>query len=139
MAARGRGAILLVSSMSGWAAQPYMAHYGAAKAYILSLGEALHHEMKDRGVDVAVLSPGPTDTPMAAGTGIDFASMGMAIMQPEAVAATGLAALGRRPGAVAGSRNRLMAWMMTRLMPRAWVGAMFRKMMGRALGIPRPA
>lgn len=139
MTDRKRGAILFVSSMSGWAGQPYMAHYGAAKAYVLSLGEALHHELKDHGVDVAVLSPGPTDTPMAAGTGIDFASMGMAIMRPDDVAATGLAALGRTQVAVPGVRNKLMAMMMTRLMPRAWVGAMFRMMMGRALSIARPA
>lgn len=137
MARRRRGAILFVSSMSGWSSQPYMAHYGASKAYILSLGEALHQEMKDKGVDVAVLSPGPTDTPMAAATGIDFASMGMAIMRPDDVAATGLAALGHRPNAVPGVRNRMMAFMMTRLMPRAWVGAMFRSMMGRALKIQR--
>ena len=139
MAARGRGAILLVSSLSGWMAQPYMAHYGAAKAYILALGEALHHEMRDKGVHVSVLSPGPTDTPMAANTGIDFASMGMAVMQPDAVAAAGLSALGRSAHAVPGVRNQLMVWMMTRLMPRSLVGAMFRWMMGRALGIGRGA
>lgn len=137
MAQRGRGAILLVSSLSGWMVQPYMAHYGAAKAYILALGEALHYEMADKGVHVSVLSPGPTDTPMAAGTGIDFASMGMAVMQPEAVAAAGLAALGRRAHAIPGPRNNVMAWMMTRLMPRWAVGRMFRWMMGRALGIAR--
>ena len=82
MAEQGRGAILFVSSLSGWTPQPYMAHYGAAKAYVLSLAEALHQEMKDKGVDVSVLSPGPTQTPMMQATGIDFASMGMAIMQP---------------------------------------------------------
>jgi len=138
MAARGKGAILFVSSLSGWAGQPYMAHYGAAKAYILSLGEALHQEMKDKGVDVTALSPGWTDTPMSASTGIDFASMGMARMQPEQVAAAGLAALGRRPDAVPGLRNQLMVLMMTRLMPRSWLGAMFRMMMRRA-GVLHPA
>jgi len=137
MAERRRGAVLLVSSLSGWMAQPYMAHYGAAKAYILSLGESLHHEMKDKGVDVAVLSPGPTDTPMVAATGIDFGSMGMAVMQPPPVAKTGIAALGVRAHAVPGLRNRVMLLMMTRLMPRRWVGAMFQMMMGRALHIDR--
>ncbi len=96
MAKRRRGAILLVSSLSGWTGQPYMAQYGASKAYILSLGEGLYREMKDLGVDVAVLSPGPTDTPMAAATGIDFAKMSMKVMDPTDVAAAGLAALGRR-------------------------------------------
>lgn len=135
MARRRRGAILLVSSLSGWMSQPYMAAYGASKAYILSLGESLHSEMKDLGVDVAVLSPGPTDTPMAAGTGIDFASMGMAIMSPADVAATGLAALGHRPNAIPGARNKLMAVSMTHLMPRSAVSAMFRRMLGKALDV----
>ena len=138
MAARGRGGVLLVSSLSGWMAQPYMAGYGAAKAYILAFGDALHYEMKDLGVDVSVLSPGPTDTPMAAATGIDFASMGMKVMNPSTVAELGLAALGRRADAVPGFRNRMMAFMMSRLMPRRWVGAMLKMMMGKALKISRP-
>ena len=139
MATRHRGAVLLVSSLSGWMSQPYMAHYGAAKAYIMALGDALHHEMKDKGVDVAVLSPGPTDTPMAAAVGIDFAAMGMQVMQPSSVAAAGLAALGQKPHAVPGARNRMMLFMTSRLMPRRWVGAMMKMMMGKALKIlPRP-
>lgn len=135
MVKNGRGAILLVSSLSGWMAQPYMAHYGAVKAYILNLAAGLHEEMKDRGVDVSVLSPGPTDTPMAAGTGIDFKSMGMQIMKPEDVAMAGILALGKRVNAVPGFRNKMMVFMMTRLMPRRFVGSMFRKMMGKALNI----
>jgi short-subunit dehydrogenase len=135
MAGRGRGAILLVSSLSGWMAQPYMAAYGAAKAYVIALGEALHQELKDKGVDVSVLSPGPTQTPMMVATGIDFAAMGMAIMQPEAVAATGLAALGHRAHAVPGLRNQVMVFFMTRVLSRGAVGALFKRMMGRALGL----
>ena len=44
---------------------PYSANYAATKAYLLSLGEALHYELKATGVIVTVLSPGPTDTPMS--------------------------------------------------------------------------
>jgi short-subunit dehydrogenase len=133
MAARKRGAILFVSSLSGWMPQPYMAHYGAAKAYVLALAQGLHEEMKDQGVDVSVLSPGPTQTPMMESTGIDFGAMGMAIMQPREVAASGLAALGRQADAIPGLRNRVMAFMMTRVMSRGAVAALFKKMMGRAL------
>jgi hypothetical protein len=120
-------------------AQPYMAHYGAAKAYVMALGEGLYQEMKDQGVDVAVLSPGPTETPMMKATGIDFASMGMAVMQPGPVAESGLAALGHRAHAIPGLRNKLMVFFMTRVMSRGLVGWMFKKMMGRALKIPAPA
>lgn len=139
MAQRGNGAILFVSSLSGWSAQPYMAHYGAAKAYVLSLGEALHQEMKDKGVHVSVLSPGPTDTAMAQDINAELVKMGMAVMSPEDVARTGLSALGRRPNAVPGMRNKMMLLMMTRLMPRPWTGAMFRWMMRRVLQIGRAA
>ena len=114
-----------------------MAHYGAAKAYVLSLGEALHQEMKDKGVDVSVLSPGPTDTAMAPDLDAEFVKMGMAVMSPEAVARAGLSALGRRPNAVPGAWNKMMATMVTRSMPRSWTAAMFRWMMGRVLRVER--
>lgn len=133
MAQRGHGAILFVSSLSGWMPQPFMAQYGATKSYVMGLAAGLHFEMKGLGVDVSVLSPGPTDTPMAAATGIDFASMGMSIMRPEDVAACGLAALGRKLDAVPGPRNKMMAFMMSRLMSRSLAGTMFKMMMGRAL------
>lgn len=133
MAQRRRGAILFVSSLSGWMPQPFMAQYGATKSYIMGLAAGLHFEMKDLGVDVSVLSPGPTDTPMAKATGIDFASMGMSIMSPQDVARCGLNALGRKLDAVPGVRNKIMAFMMSRLMSRGMAGSMFKMMMGRAL------
>jgi short-subunit dehydrogenase len=135
MAERGRGAILFVSSLSGWMPQPWMAGYGASKSYVSALAAGMHFEMKRSGVDVSVLSPGPTDTPMAKATGIDFAAMGMTVMPPEAVAACGLNALGHRLDAIPGWKNRMMVFMMSRLMSRASAGFMFRKMMGKALGI----
>lgn len=134
MAQRGQGAILFVSSLSGWMPQPWMAGYGASKAYINGLAAGMHFEMKGTGVDVSVLSPGPTDTPMAKATGIDFKAMGMTVMDPKDVAACALDALGRRLDAIPGGKNRMMAFMMSRLMSRATAGAMFRKMMGKALG-----
>ena len=41
---------------------PFEAVYGATKAFILSLSEALHNELKDTGVTVTALMPGPTET-----------------------------------------------------------------------------
>ena len=134
MAQRGKGAILFVSSLSGWMPQPWMAGYGASKSYINGLAAGMHFEMKGTGVDVSVLSPGPTDTPMAKATGIDFKAMGMTVMPPHEVAACGLDALGDRLDAIPGGKNRMMAFMMSRLLSRAMAGAMFRKMMGKALG-----
>lgn len=134
MVARGRGAILFVSSLSGWMPQPWMAGYGASKAYVAALAAGMHFELKGSGVDVSVLSPGPTDTPMAAATGIDFKSMGMSVMAPQLVAQAGLSALGQRLDAVPGAKNRVMVWMMARLLSRASAGAMLHKMMRKAMG-----
>jgi short-subunit dehydrogenase len=41
---------------------PYYATYAASKAFVLSFAEAIRHELKDSGVTVTVLMPGPTDT-----------------------------------------------------------------------------
>jgi uncharacterized protein len=65
MADRGRGAILLVSSMAGNQPMPYFAPYAATKAAITSLGEALHAELKPAGVTVTVLAPANVATEFA--------------------------------------------------------------------------
>lgn len=62
MLARGHGRILNVASMVAFQACPYFAVYGASKAYVLSLSEALAEEVADRGVKVSALCPGSTNT-----------------------------------------------------------------------------
>ena len=62
MVRRGAGAILNVASTAGMQPMPYSAGYSAAKAYLLTFSEALHHELKGSGVTVTVLAPGPVST-----------------------------------------------------------------------------
>jgi short-subunit dehydrogenase len=62
MVERGRGAILNVSSVAAMQPLPYSAGYSAAKAYILTFSEAIHQELKGRGVTVTALCPGPVST-----------------------------------------------------------------------------
>ena len=62
MAARGKGAILNVSSLAGFQPGPANATYGATKAFVTSFTEAVHEEMKGTGVAVSVLCPGFTHT-----------------------------------------------------------------------------
>jgi short-subunit dehydrogenase len=50
LVARGRGGILLVSALGAVHGLPNMAHESASKAYVLNLGEALHHELAPAGV-----------------------------------------------------------------------------------------
>jgi uncharacterized protein len=62
MIERREGGILNVSSMAAFQAGPYMAIYYATKAYVLSLSEALHEEVKPFGVKVSALCPGAVAT-----------------------------------------------------------------------------
>lgn len=132
MAARGRGGIMFVSSLFAYQGVPHVAHYAASKAYILSLGEALHVELKPQGVDVLVLSPGLTSTEMTANMAIDFSKLPMIPQTPDQVAKVGLQALGRKATVVSGFMNKMMAWE-NRLLPRAAPVAMLGFMLRRAL------
>jgi short-subunit dehydrogenase len=62
MVERRRGAVLNVSSTAGMQPLPYSAGYSAAKAYVLTFSEALHHELSRHGVTVTALAPGPVTT-----------------------------------------------------------------------------
>ncbi|MFN7199877.1 MAG: SDR family NAD(P)-dependent oxidoreductase [Bacteroidota bacterium] len=60
MVKRGKVRILNVASMAGLQPDPNFAVYGATKAYVISLTEAIHKEFENTGVTVTVLSPGAT-------------------------------------------------------------------------------
>lgn len=62
MVSRGSGRILFTSSIAAEMPAPFLAVYGASKAFVQSFAEALHYELKDTGVTVTALQPGPTDT-----------------------------------------------------------------------------
>jgi uncharacterized protein len=59
---RGRGAIVNVSSTSGFQPLPGNANYAASKAFVLFHSEALHEEVRGRGVTVTAVCPGPVET-----------------------------------------------------------------------------
>jgi len=62
MVARNEGKVMFTSSIAGVLPGPYEATYAASKAFIYSFGEALRYELRDTGVTVTVLMPGPTNT-----------------------------------------------------------------------------
>ena len=62
MVERGKGGIINVSSNSAFQPLPSMATYAAAKAFVLHFSEALRYELKDSGVHVMAVAPGPTAT-----------------------------------------------------------------------------
>ena len=132
LATRGRGGLLLVSSLMGLQGVPYMADYAAAKAFILSLGEALHSELYRRGVRVTVLLPGPVDTPMLDELGLMPADLPMRPMSTERCVAEGLAALASGTATrVAGRMNRVMTTLMPRSLTVKMLGDMNAKILAR--------
>jgi uncharacterized protein len=62
MAANGAGRVLFTSSIAATMPGPYMSTYNASKAFLYSFAQALRTELKDSGVTVTALMPGPTDT-----------------------------------------------------------------------------
>ncbi len=130
LAQRKRGGLLLVASTTGLQRVPFAAEYAAAKAYVLSLGEALHVEFQKVGVHVTVLSPGATDTPMMEVSGFDPDTLPMKPMATRQCVAEGLVALSaNRATHIPGRLNRFMAAMM----PRSLATRMYGSMMRRAL------
>jgi short-subunit dehydrogenase len=119
MRARNSGAIVNVASTAAFQPLPYMAVYGATKAYVLSFTEALWAETRGTGVRVTALCPGATDTPFF-DTATAHASIGPRMAPEQAVAAAFSALEGRRCSVIPGLRNRLLAGA-PRLTPRQTV------------------
>ena len=128
---RGQGGILLTSSLFGYQGVPYVANYSASKAYILSLGEALNVELQPLGIDVTVLSPGLTKTPMIDNMSVDFNKIPITSHTPDQVARIGLNALGKKATVVPGLINKIYAWE-NRLIPRSWPVKLFGFLIKRA-------
>src|SRR2546428_14002454 len=75
LAERRRGGLILVGAMGAENGIPRITNDGAAKAYVHSLGEALHYEFKPLGVCVTVLAAGFTDTAVLGKLGLDPKTM----------------------------------------------------------------
>lgn len=105
--ARGRGGIVMTSSVEGLIGCPYSGAYSASKALVKALGEALWAELRDDGIDVLTLCPGATDTEGAANSGYDMSTMEGAL-KPGEVAAQALDRIADGPTFVSGDRYRAM-------------------------------
>jgi uncharacterized protein len=76
MVKRGQGRVLFTASISATLPTPFEAVYGASKAFVLSFAEATRNELKDTGVTVTALMPGPTDTNFFHRAGMDDTKVG---------------------------------------------------------------
>src|SRR5262249_10893759 len=94
--ARGRGAVINVSSMAAFQPAPHNATYGATKAFVNSFTESLYEEVRGTGVRLQALCPGFTRTEFQNRAGIDASGIpGFAWMSAEAVVDASMAALAR--------------------------------------------
>ena len=70
MAERGRGRMLLTSSIVATMPGPFQTTYNAAKSFVQSFGLALRDELSEHGVTFTLVMPGPTDTNIFARAGM---------------------------------------------------------------------
>ena len=124
-ASQRRGGIVLMSSLVGFQGVPRAANYAATKAYVQSLAEGLHHELRPLGVSVIASAPGPIHSGFS-----ERAKMTMGLAQhPEVVAASTLRALGKRATVRPGWLAQALEWSL-KLLPR-WGRV---RMMGVVMG-----
>ena len=119
MARRGRGGIVLMSSLTAFQGTAMIATYAATKAFNLVLAEGLWDELRERGVDVLGCVAGATATPgYLATTPRRPSRFSPKAMDPDAVAEEALGRLGTTPSIVAGRANRAVSLFMARLLSR---------------------
>lgn len=90
------GKILFTSSIAGEMVAPREAVYGATKAFVLSFAHSIRYELRDSGITVTALQPGPTDTDFFHRAGMDNTEVGTEgkkQSEPEDVAKEGIEAL----------------------------------------------
>ncbi|MDP9028065.1 MAG: SDR family NAD(P)-dependent oxidoreductase [Actinomycetota bacterium] len=130
MIERGRGGIILMSSLAGGQGSPNLATYAATKSFTTILAEGLWRELKPRGVDVlacvagAILTPGYQQA--------ESAKPAPGTLTAEVVAETALKALasGKGPVVVPGAVNKLGRFVLTRLLTRRAAIALMSKNTG---------
>ncbi|PWH07486.1 hypothetical protein DEO23_02320 [Brachybacterium endophyticum] len=131
--ASGRGILVNVASLAAFQPNPGLAVYGATKAYVLNLSQALWEENRAAGLRVLALCPGPAKTEFFEVAG-ESAGAGLPRMEPSDVVEAAMKALARRtppPYVVPGVANTAMAQTTKRLLPTrvvaGAVGAMMRR------------
>jgi short-subunit dehydrogenase len=132
MAARGEGRILFTASIAGEMVAPLEAVYAASKAFVLSFAHSLRYELKDTGVTVTALQPGPTDTDFFHRAGMDdtdAGTKGKLDSEPDKVARQGYEALiAGKDHVYSASLKTKLEGMMANLTPGALKGKMHEDM-----------
>jgi uncharacterized protein len=131
----GRGAIINLSSVSGFQPGPYSAGYAAAKAYVLWLSQAVQAEIAGSGVTVTAVCPGPVLTEFHAANNADYLRdrvPAIAQLPPERVVADALRAADRgRASVIPGPAYLRFMFGLSRLVPAPLAIPMFARALKR--------
>jgi short-subunit dehydrogenase len=132
MIRQAEGKILFTASIAGEMVAPREAVYAATKAFVLSFAHSLRYELRDSGVSITALQPGPTDTDFFHRAGMDntkVGSEGKSESQPDDVAREGVDALLAGDDHVyAASMKTKLEGKLANLVPGSVKGAMHEKM-----------
>jgi uncharacterized protein len=109
----GKGGIILMSSIVAFQGVPHSAHYAATKAYVQTLAEGLHIELRDQGVDVLAAAPGPVSSGFGERANL---KMNMSL-QPSDIGVPILKALGRTSTVFPGFLTKVLVYSL-RTVPR---------------------
>lgn len=116
---RGRGGIVLMSSLSAFQGSAYISTYAATKAFNIVLAEGLWEEWRTHGVDVLVCVSGAVKTPNYIASGPEQTGrFSDSTMEPDQVVNEALNALGKQPYVIPGRMNRFASFVMRHLLPR---------------------
>ncbi|GAB5560847.1 MAG: SDR family oxidoreductase [Synoicihabitans sp.] len=104
------GTVMNVASVTAFQPTPYIATYGATKAFLLHWGYSLDYELRDTPVRVMTVCPGSTDTAFHARAGMGIQGPSAKFAQtPDEVVVEAMRALERgRPHVVTGWSNKIM-------------------------------
>ena len=106
LVARGRGGVILLSSLSAMRGSALVASYAATKAWNLILAESLWEELRDTGVDVLGVLPGTTRTPGLLSSSPQAGPATSNMLDPADVVGEALDALGHGPSVIPSQANR---------------------------------
>src|ERR1051325_9035865 len=135
LAQRGRGGVILLSALGAAQGLPYIANDGATKAYVLSLGEALHLEFEKLGLNVTVVLPGGVDTHVIPKLGIQRKTMPIKPISVERCVNESLVALSRNQATLVPGR---MFRTMAALTPGTLMTRIYGRMLAKAVRAKHP-
>jgi short-subunit dehydrogenase len=135
MVERGKGGVVLMSSIAGFQGSGYLATYAATKAFNRVFAEGLWYEWKNKGVDVIACCAGATATPNYINTNAGKASpLEPKAQLPEQVVEECLRKIGGKPSFISGRGNRFVTFLMQHIFSRKMavnmMGDGMRKMYG---------